>query len=183
MWGETVEPLAWADMSLMPNRVEELSRWVTPASSVGRVACADTELAGPCIASGDRVLMLFVSANRGETVSEHVEQSLQPRGGARTGPSRGGQPAPVASSVPADAYRPGTAQEECAQRWARASRRCASPVARRARAVAPGSTCWIRRPARSSLRHPKRSLMTSIRQWPLLVQPSMTAVGARGPRS
>lgn len=71
-------PAEWdrvqADMSLMPNLVEELFRWVTPASSMGRVACADTEIAGQRIARGDRVLMLFMSANRDETVWEHADR-------------------------------------------------------------------------------------------------------------
>ena len=71
-------PAEWdrvqADMSLMPNLVEELFRWVTPASSMGRLACADTEIAGQRIARGDRVLMLFMSANRDETVWEHADR-------------------------------------------------------------------------------------------------------------
>ena len=71
-------PAEWdrvqADMSLMPNLVEELFRWVSPQSTMGRMACADTEIAGQRIASGDRVLMLFVSANRDETVWEHADR-------------------------------------------------------------------------------------------------------------
>jgi linalool 8-monooxygenase len=63
-----------ADMSLMPNLVEELFRWVSPQSTMGRVACADTEIAGQRIARGDRVLMMFVSANRDETVWEHADR-------------------------------------------------------------------------------------------------------------
>lgn len=63
-----------ADVELVPNVVEELFRWVSPASSMGRVACADSELGGQHIRTGDRVLMMFISANRDEEVFERANR-------------------------------------------------------------------------------------------------------------
>ncbi|MGA0879397.1 MAG: cytochrome P450 [Ilumatobacteraceae bacterium] len=59
-----------ADPSLVPGAVEEVLRWVTPLNNFFRRAVADTEVAGQAIARGDRVIMIYPSANRDETVFE-----------------------------------------------------------------------------------------------------------------
>ncbi|MDE3086170.1 MAG: cytochrome P450 [Acidobacteriota bacterium] len=56
------------DPTLVPSGVEELLRWTSPVLSFMRTATRPTELRGVPIAEGDPLLMLFVSANRDETV-------------------------------------------------------------------------------------------------------------------
>jgi cytochrome P450 len=57
-----------ADPSLMPGAVEEILRWANPLHYFRRTASADTELSGTRIAAGDKVAMMYTSANRDETV-------------------------------------------------------------------------------------------------------------------
>ena len=56
------------DPALLPRAVEEMLRWGTPVASFMRVATRDTELRGTPIREGDRLLMLYASANRDEDV-------------------------------------------------------------------------------------------------------------------
>ncbi|MDY7103217.1 MAG: cytochrome P450 [Actinomycetota bacterium] len=53
-----------ADPSLLPVAIEELLRWVTPVRNMNRTATRDVELAGQPILEGDRVLLLYLGANR-----------------------------------------------------------------------------------------------------------------------
>jgi cytochrome P450 family 142 subfamily A polypeptide 1 len=57
-----------ADPSLVPGAVEEVLRWVTPLNNMFRRAAVDTELGGQAIRRGDRLIMLYPSANRDEDV-------------------------------------------------------------------------------------------------------------------
>jgi len=57
-----------ADPGVVPTAVDELIRWVTPLNNFFRVANEDTEIAGVAIAEGDRVALLYPSANRDEAV-------------------------------------------------------------------------------------------------------------------
>ena len=57
-----------ADPSLVPDAVEEVLRWVTPLNNMFRRAVADDEVGGQVIRRGDRIIMLYPSANRDETV-------------------------------------------------------------------------------------------------------------------
>ncbi len=59
-----------ADPSLLPGAVEEMLRWTTPLHYFRRTATADTELHGQRIREGDRVVMLYSSANFDERVFE-----------------------------------------------------------------------------------------------------------------
>ncbi len=65
-------PQAYAELeedhSLIPSAVEEMLRWTCPLHYFRRTATCDTELAGQKIAAGDRVVMLYSSANFDETV-------------------------------------------------------------------------------------------------------------------
>ncbi len=49
---------------LLPSAVEEILRWVAPIVGFRRTATQDTELRGQKIHEGDKVLMLYQSANR-----------------------------------------------------------------------------------------------------------------------
>jgi cholest-4-en-3-one 26-monooxygenase len=54
------------DLSLLPVAIEELLRFVTPVIQFTRTAVADTTVGGQPIAAGDRVLLVYSSANRDE---------------------------------------------------------------------------------------------------------------------
>ncbi|MFQ5699328.1 MAG: cytochrome P450 [Myxococcota bacterium] len=58
------------DPSGIPTAVEEMLRWVTPIQNMNRTATRDLELRGCKIREGDRLLMLYPSANRDEEVFE-----------------------------------------------------------------------------------------------------------------
>jgi cytochrome P450 family 142 subfamily A polypeptide 1 len=54
------------DRSLVPSATEEMLRWVSPIKNMARTATADTVLGGKQIAAGDKLLLLYPSANRDE---------------------------------------------------------------------------------------------------------------------
>jgi cholest-4-en-3-one 26-monooxygenase len=56
------------DAALMPRAVEEMLRWGSPVGSFMRTATHDTELRGTPIREGDRLLLLYASANRDQEV-------------------------------------------------------------------------------------------------------------------
>jgi cytochrome P450 family 142 subfamily A polypeptide 1 len=53
-----------ADRSLLPGAVEEMLRWVSPIKNMARTATHDVELRGRRIRAGQKVLLLYPSANR-----------------------------------------------------------------------------------------------------------------------
>ncbi len=53
--------------TLLPGAVEEMLRWVSPIKNMNRTATRDVALHGRTIAEGQRVLLLYPSANRDET--------------------------------------------------------------------------------------------------------------------
>ena len=57
-----------ADPSLVPAAVEEVLRWVTPLNNMFRRAVADAEVHERQIRRGDRIILLYPSANRDEDV-------------------------------------------------------------------------------------------------------------------
>jgi cytochrome P450 len=57
-----------ADPSLIPAATEEILRYVSPVLSFTRTVTAATELAGTRLDEGDRVLLLYGSANRDAAV-------------------------------------------------------------------------------------------------------------------
>lgn len=56
------------DRSLVPRAVEETLRYVTPARAFGRTAVSDTTVNGTEIKAGQRVYLMFMAANRDESV-------------------------------------------------------------------------------------------------------------------
>jgi cytochrome P450 family 142 subfamily A polypeptide 1 len=54
------------DPAKIPVAVEELLRWVTPIKNMNRTATRDVELRGQKVREGDRLLLLYQSANRDE---------------------------------------------------------------------------------------------------------------------
>jgi cytochrome P450 family 142 subfamily A polypeptide 1 len=58
------------DRSLLPVAVEEILRWVSPIRNMNRTVMAPTELAGKSLEVGDKILLMYPSANRDEKVFE-----------------------------------------------------------------------------------------------------------------
>jgi len=54
------------DASRIPAAVEELIRWVTPLNNMFRTVAEDTEVDGVTMKAGDRVALVYPSANRDE---------------------------------------------------------------------------------------------------------------------
>jgi cytochrome P450 family 142 subfamily A polypeptide 1 len=65
-------PDQWEEMAAKPelinSAVEEVLRWVTPLNNFFRMALTDDVVGGQPIAAGDRIIMLYPSANRDEAV-------------------------------------------------------------------------------------------------------------------
>ena len=53
---------------LIPSAVDEVIRWVTPLNNMFRKATEDTEVGGTPIAAGERLALVYPSANRDEAV-------------------------------------------------------------------------------------------------------------------
>jgi cholest-4-en-3-one 26-monooxygenase len=58
------------DPSLVPVAVEEMLRWVSPIRNMNRTVVDDTELAGKQLRAGQKMLLLYPSANRDAEVFE-----------------------------------------------------------------------------------------------------------------
>lgn len=58
------------DPTAIPRAVEEMLRWVSPIRNMTRTVLEDTELAGKPLKEGDKLLLLYPSANRDATVFE-----------------------------------------------------------------------------------------------------------------
>jgi cytochrome P450 len=57
-----------AEPSLIPSAIEEILRYANPVHYMRRTATADTELRGVPIKAGDKLAMIYTSANRDEDV-------------------------------------------------------------------------------------------------------------------
>ncbi len=62
------------DPSLVPDAIEEMLRLVSPVRSFARTATRDTELRGRRIEAGQKVLMVYPSANRDEDVFDAPDE-------------------------------------------------------------------------------------------------------------
>ena len=56
------------DPALVPGLVEEIIRWVTPLNNFFRTAATETRIGDADVAPGDRICLVYPSANRDETV-------------------------------------------------------------------------------------------------------------------
>jgi cytochrome P450 family 142 subfamily A polypeptide 1 len=59
-----------SEPELLPGAIEEMLRWVSPIRNMNRTATVDVEVNGQQVKEGDRILLLYPSANRDETVFE-----------------------------------------------------------------------------------------------------------------
>jgi cytochrome P450 family 142 subfamily A polypeptide 1 len=60
--------------ALIPSAVEEMLRWVSPIQNMNRTATRDTELRGQQVRAGDRLLLLYPSANRDAAAFERADE-------------------------------------------------------------------------------------------------------------
>jgi cytochrome P450 len=67
------------DRTLLGSAVEEILRYANPLHYFRRTATADTELAGVPIAAGEKVAMMYTSANRDEAVFGDTAQQFDIR--------------------------------------------------------------------------------------------------------
>jgi cytochrome P450 family 142 subfamily A polypeptide 1 len=72
MYQLLADPTRWrdlvADRSLLPSTIEEMLRWVSPVKNMARIATTDVEIGGQTIPAGEKVLLLYPSANRDAAV-------------------------------------------------------------------------------------------------------------------
>jgi cholest-4-en-3-one 26-monooxygenase len=61
------------DAQLLPNAVEEMLRWTSPVKNMCRMLTADTEFHATRLKQGEKVMLLFESANFDETVFNEPE--------------------------------------------------------------------------------------------------------------
>jgi cytochrome P450 family 142 subfamily A polypeptide 1 len=62
------------DPTLIPFAVEEMLRWATPVKNMNRTATRDVVLCGQQIHEGDRMLLLYPSANRDQAVFDDPQR-------------------------------------------------------------------------------------------------------------
>ncbi len=62
-----------SDRSLMPNAMEEMLRWVSPIKNMARQMTRDVEFGGETLHKGEKLLLLYPSANRDERVFDRPE--------------------------------------------------------------------------------------------------------------
>jgi cytochrome P450 family 142 subfamily A polypeptide 1 len=62
------------DRSLMPSAVEEMLRWVSPIKNMARQMTRDVEFQGETLGKGQKLLLLYPSANRDERVFDDPER-------------------------------------------------------------------------------------------------------------
>jgi cholest-4-en-3-one 26-monooxygenase len=63
-----------ADRSLLPGAIEEMLRWTSPVKNMCRMLTADTEFHGTELRQGEKIMLLFESANFDESVFENADQ-------------------------------------------------------------------------------------------------------------
>jgi cholest-4-en-3-one 26-monooxygenase len=58
------------DLDLLPNAIEEMLRWTSPVKNMCRTLTADTDFHGTELKQGEKIMLLFESANFDEKVFE-----------------------------------------------------------------------------------------------------------------
>jgi cholest-4-en-3-one 26-monooxygenase len=62
-----------SDRTLMPSAMEEMLRWVSPIKNMARQMTRDVEFGGQTLHKGEKLLLLYPSANRDERVFDRPE--------------------------------------------------------------------------------------------------------------
>lgn len=63
-----------AEPSLLPGAIEEMLRWTSPVKNMCRMLTADTEFHGTQLRQGEKIMLLFESANFDESVFDNPDQ-------------------------------------------------------------------------------------------------------------
>jgi cytochrome P450 family 142 subfamily A polypeptide 1 len=63
-----------ADRSLLPGAIEEMLRWTSPVKNMCRMLTADTEFHETELRQGEKIMLLFESANFDESMFENADQ-------------------------------------------------------------------------------------------------------------
>jgi cholest-4-en-3-one 26-monooxygenase len=63
-----------ADLTLLPGAIEEMLRWTSPVKNMCRTLTADTEFHGTQLRAGEKIMLLFESANFDESVFDNPDQ-------------------------------------------------------------------------------------------------------------
>ncbi|MEE6175246.1 cytochrome P450 [Mycobacterium sp. 050134] len=61
------------DPALLPGAIEEMLRWTSPVKNMCRTLTADTDLHGTALRGGEKIMLLFESANFDEAVFDQPE--------------------------------------------------------------------------------------------------------------
>jgi cholest-4-en-3-one 26-monooxygenase len=61
------------DFSRIPIAIEEMLRWVTPVKTLARTVVSDTQLSGQALSAGERLILLYESGNRDESIFENPD--------------------------------------------------------------------------------------------------------------
>jgi len=67
------------DPGKIPVAIEEMLRWVTPIKNMARTATRDVELRGETIREGQKLLLLYHSANRDERIFDEPQRFIADR--------------------------------------------------------------------------------------------------------
>jgi len=62
-----------ADRSLLPGAIEEMLRWTSPVKNMCRILTADTDFHGTSLREGEKIMLLFESANFDESMFENAD--------------------------------------------------------------------------------------------------------------
>lgn len=65
-----------ADRELLPGAIEEMLRWTSPVKNMCRTLAADTEFHGAELKSGEKIMLMFESANFDESVFDRPDEFL-----------------------------------------------------------------------------------------------------------
>ncbi|CDO28646.1 cytochrome P450 [Mycolicibacterium porcinum] len=63
-----------ADQSLLPGAIEETLRWTSPVKNMCRTLTADTNFHGTDLKAGEKIMLMFESANFDEAVFENADE-------------------------------------------------------------------------------------------------------------
>jgi cholest-4-en-3-one 26-monooxygenase len=63
-----------ADRSLLPGAIEEMLRWTSPVKNMCRILTADTEFHGTELKQGEKIMLLFESANFDQSMFDNADQ-------------------------------------------------------------------------------------------------------------
>ncbi|MEZ0340620.1 cytochrome P450 [Mycobacterium sp. pV006] len=63
-----------ADKDLLPSAIEEMLRWTSPVKNMCRTLTADTEFHGTSLKSGEKIMLMFESANFDETAFDNPDE-------------------------------------------------------------------------------------------------------------